>query len=127
MRLSILFSGFGSLGETFQAVRQADKEGLDGVGSAEHLGFHDAVVPSASYLAVTKRLEVGLVGLSTAGRHPGLLAMELMSLSELGPNRYKSPSGNRSSNADKAVRTQNCETPNCDARLRNKLARSVFR
>ena len=89
MRLSILFSGFGSLGETFQAVLQADKEGLDGVWSGEHLGFHDAVVPSASYLAVTKRLEVGLVGLSTAGRHPGLLAMELMSLSELGPNRIR--------------------------------------
>ncbi len=89
MRLSILFSGFGGLEETFQAVRQADKEGLDGVWSAEHLGFHDAVVPRASYLAMTKKLEVGLVGLSTAGRHPGLLAMELMSLSELGPNRIR--------------------------------------
>ncbi len=89
MRVSIMFSGFGGLKETFPAVQAADTEGLDGVWSAEHLGFHDAVVPSASYLATTKNLEVGLVGLSTAGRHPGLLAMELMSLSELGPDRIR--------------------------------------
>ncbi len=89
MRISIMFSGFGGLAETLQAVQSADAEGFDGVWSAEHLGFHDAVVPSATYLATTKNLDVGLVGLSTAGRHPGLLAMELMSLSELGPGRIR--------------------------------------
>ena len=31
--------------------RRRRKHGLDGVWTAEHLGFHDAVVPSAMYLA----------------------------------------------------------------------------
>ncbi len=89
MRLSVLFGGFGGLEETVAVVQAADKAKLDGVWSAEHLGFHDAVVPSATYLALTEHIEIGLVGLGTAGRHPGLMAMELMSLSELGPGRIR--------------------------------------
>ena len=58
-------------------MRAADEAGLDGVWVAEHIGFHDAVVPAALYLRETQRLEVGLVGLSTATRHPGMTAMEL--------------------------------------------------
>jgi len=89
MRLSICLTGFAGLASTLPAVRAADEAGLDGVWTAEHLGFHDAVVPSATYLQMTERLEIGLVGLSTAGRHPGLMAMELGSLSELGPGRVR--------------------------------------
>lgn len=89
MRLSIAFSGFGGLAETVPVVQAAEEYGLDGVWTAEHLGFHDAIVPSAVYLTKTKRLDIGLVGLSTAGRHPGLLGMELMSLSELAPGRIR--------------------------------------
>lgn len=89
MRLSVTFSGFGGLVETIPVVLAAEEYGLDGVWSAEHLGFHDAIVPSAAYLSKTSRLEIGLVGLSTGGRHPGLLAMELMSLSELAPGRIR--------------------------------------
>jgi len=89
MRLSVAFSGFGGLAETLPVVMAAEEYGFDGVWSAEHLGFHDAVVPSAVYLSKTKRIDIGLVGLSTAGRHPGLMAMELMSLSELAPGRIR--------------------------------------
>ena len=89
MRLSIAFSGFAGLDSTVPAVLAAEEAGLDGVWVAEHLGFHDAVVPSTMYLRATKRLEVGLVGLSTAGRHPGLMAMELLSLSEIAPGRVR--------------------------------------
>lgn len=89
MRLSIAFSGFGGLADTIPIVMAAEEYGIDGVWTAEHLGFHDAVVPSAVYLSKTKRLEIGLVGLSTAGRHPGLTGMELMSLSELAPGRIR--------------------------------------
>ena len=89
MRLSVAFSGFGGLAETVDVVMAAEEYGLDGVWTAEHLGFHDAVVPSAVYLTKTSRLEIGLVGLSTAGRHPALTAMELMSLSELAPGRIR--------------------------------------
>jgi alkanesulfonate monooxygenase SsuD/methylene tetrahydromethanopterin reductase-like flavin-dependent oxidoreductase (luciferase family) len=89
MRLSIAFSGFGGLVETIPVVLAAEEYGLDGVWSAEHLGFHDAMVPSAVYLTRTHRLNIGLVGISTAGRHPGLTAMELMSLAELAPGRIR--------------------------------------
>jgi alkanesulfonate monooxygenase SsuD/methylene tetrahydromethanopterin reductase-like flavin-dependent oxidoreductase (luciferase family) len=89
VRLSLSFMGFAPIASTLPAVRAAERFGLDGVWSAEHIGFHDAVVPSALYLRETERLEVGVVGISTAGRHPGLTAMELSSLAELGPGRVR--------------------------------------
>ncbi|MGD9999758.1 MAG: LLM class flavin-dependent oxidoreductase [Ilumatobacteraceae bacterium] len=93
MRLSVSFSGFGGLADTIPVVEAAERFGLDGVWTAEHLGFHDAVVPSSVYLAKTERIEIGLVGLSTASRHPGLTAMELMSMSELAPGRIRAQVG----------------------------------
>lgn len=89
MRISLLFSGFGPLSETLPLVRAADRLGLDGVWYAEHLGFHDAVVPAAAALATTERLDVGLVGPALVSRHPGLLAMELASLGEIAPDRVR--------------------------------------
>jgi alkanesulfonate monooxygenase SsuD/methylene tetrahydromethanopterin reductase-like flavin-dependent oxidoreductase (luciferase family) len=44
-------------------------------------------------LRETERLEIGLVGLSPAGRHPGMLAMELASLCELAPGRIRAQIG----------------------------------
>ena len=89
MRLSLAFSGFGPLAGTVDAVRAAEDVGLDGVWTAEHLGHHDAIVPSAMYLQATERVEIGMVGFSGASRHPGLLAMELASLLETGPGRIR--------------------------------------
>jgi alkanesulfonate monooxygenase SsuD/methylene tetrahydromethanopterin reductase-like flavin-dependent oxidoreductase (luciferase family) len=89
MRLSLAFSGFGPLAGTVDAVRVAEDVGFDGVWTAEHLGHHDAIVPSAMYLQATERLEIGMVGFSGASRHPGTLAMELASLLELGPGRIR--------------------------------------
>jgi len=89
MRLNIGFMGIDPLESTLQLVRLAEECGLNGVVSAEHLGFHDAVVPSALYLQQTSQIEVGLVGLSAVGRHPGLMAMELASLSEIGHGRLR--------------------------------------
>ena len=89
MKVSIAYTGFAGLDSTVPAVQAADEAGLHGVWVAEHIGFHDAVVPSTMYLRATKRLEVGLVGLSTATRHPGLTAMELLSLSEIAPGRVR--------------------------------------
>jgi alkanesulfonate monooxygenase SsuD/methylene tetrahydromethanopterin reductase-like flavin-dependent oxidoreductase (luciferase family) len=93
MRLSLSFTGFGPIQPTLPAVHAAEQFGLDGVWSAEHIGFHDAVVPSALYLRETERLEVGVVGLCPASRHPGLIAMELLSLAELGPGRVRAQVG----------------------------------
>ena len=89
MRLSIAFTGFAPLEPTMPAIRAADEAGFDGVWVAEHIGFHDAIVHSTMALRETKNLEVGLCGLSTASRHPGLTAMELLSLSEIGPGRVR--------------------------------------
>jgi alkanesulfonate monooxygenase SsuD/methylene tetrahydromethanopterin reductase-like flavin-dependent oxidoreductase (luciferase family) len=81
--------GISPIESTLPAVLAAERFGLDGIWSAEHIGFHDAIVPSALYLRETERLEVAVVGISTAGRHPGLIAMELSSLAELGPGRVR--------------------------------------
>jgi alkanesulfonate monooxygenase SsuD/methylene tetrahydromethanopterin reductase-like flavin-dependent oxidoreductase (luciferase family) len=89
MRLSLCFMGIAPIASTLPAVLAAERYGLDGVWSAEHIGFHDAIVPSALYLRETERLEVSVVGISTAGRHPGLIAMELSSLAEIGPGRVR--------------------------------------
>lgn len=89
MRISLSFMGIAPIESTLPAVLAAERFGLDGIWSAEHIGFHDAVVPSAVYLRETERLEVGVVGISTAGRHPGMIAMELSSLAELGPGRVR--------------------------------------
>jgi alkanesulfonate monooxygenase SsuD/methylene tetrahydromethanopterin reductase-like flavin-dependent oxidoreductase (luciferase family) len=89
MRISIAFTGMTPIAGTIPAVEAADRHGFDGVWTAEHVGFHDAIVPATVYLSRTERLEVGLVGFSSASRHPGLLAMELLSLSELFPGRVR--------------------------------------
>ena len=89
MRLSLAFSGFGPLVGTVEVVKAAEDLGFDGVWTAEHLGFHDGIVPSAMYLQATERMEIGIVGLSAASRHPGTLAMELASLCEMGPGRIR--------------------------------------
>jgi alkanesulfonate monooxygenase SsuD/methylene tetrahydromethanopterin reductase-like flavin-dependent oxidoreductase (luciferase family) len=89
VRLSLSFMGIAPIESTLPAVRAAERLGLDGVWSAEHIGFHDAMVPSALYLRETRRLEVGAVGICTASRHPGLIAMEVSSLAELGPGRVR--------------------------------------
>jgi len=89
MLLSLSFMGISPIESTMPVVRAAERFGLHGVWSAEHIGFHDAIVPTALYLRETERLEVAVVGISTAGRHPGLIAMELSSLAELGPGRVR--------------------------------------
>jgi len=93
VRLSLSFTGFGSILAALPAVRAAEEHGLDGVWYAEHICAHDAVVPATVYLRETQRLEVILMGLSTAGRHPGLTAMELASLAEIAPGRVRAAIG----------------------------------
>lgn len=89
MRLSIAFTGFDSIASALPSVDAAEEAGLDGVWVCEHLGFHDAMVPAAAYLGRTERIDVGLVGLGTAGRHPAMTATEVASLCELAPGRVR--------------------------------------
>ncbi len=93
MKLNIGFVGTGSLNATLDVVKKAEQCGLNGVSFSEHTGFHDAIVPSAVYLHTTSDIEVIPLGISSAERHPAVLAMELSSLAELGPGRVRAQVG----------------------------------
>lgn len=93
MRLSLSFTGFGSILADLPAVHAAEECGFDGVWYAEHICAHDAVVPAAVYLRETERLELALMGINPAGRHPGVAAMELASLAEIAPGRVRAAIG----------------------------------
>jgi 5,10-methylenetetrahydromethanopterin reductase len=93
VRVSLSFTGFGSILDDLPVVRAADKYGLDGLWYAEHICAHDAVVPATVFLRETERLEVVLMGISSAGRHPGVAAMELASLAEIAPSRVRAAIG----------------------------------
>lgn len=93
MRLSLSSTGFGSILADLPAVHAAEECGLDGVWYAEHICAHDAVVPATVYLRETERLELALMGISPAGRHPGVAAMELASLAEIAPGRVRAAIG----------------------------------
>lgn len=89
MRVSIAFTGFAPIEPTIAGVLAAEEHGLDGVWTCEHITFHDGIVPTTTYLRATNRLEVGIVGLSWAARHPAMLAMELSSLAEMANGRFR--------------------------------------
>ncbi len=89
MRVCIGYTGSTPVRQTFAAVDAAEAAGLDGVWSAEHVGLNDAIVPSVAYALRTSRVEIGLVGLNADTRHPGVLAMELATLSSLAPGRIR--------------------------------------
>ncbi|WP_165436463.1 LLM class flavin-dependent oxidoreductase [Amycolatopsis suaedae] len=93
MRLSVVSGGFAPVADGVGLVELAESCGLDGVWLAEHVGFRDCVVPAAAGLARTSRVDVGVAGPAPASRHPGLLAMELASLAELGPGRVRAQVG----------------------------------
>jgi len=89
MRISLALTGMGPLPPAFDLAELAEEAGFDGIWSYEQVGFRDAIVTSAVAAARTQRLEIGLVGVSSATRHPGVLAMELASLAELAPGRLR--------------------------------------
>ncbi|ORB72582.1 LLM class flavin-dependent oxidoreductase [Mycobacterium scrofulaceum] len=93
VRLSLSFTGFGSIFADLPAVLAAEECGLDGIWYAEHICAHDAVVPATVYLRETERLELALMGINPAGRHPGVTAMELASLAEIAPGRVRAAIG----------------------------------
>ena len=87
MRVSIGFDGSTSPTDSLAIVQLAEAVGIDSVWNAEHLGLHDAVVPSSTHLSHTERIEVGIAGFNADSRNPGLLAMEVSSLCKLAPGR----------------------------------------
>lgn len=93
MRIGIGFPGTESAADSLELVRAAEVAGVDSVWSAEHLGYHDAVVASSLFLSETERLDVGIVGVSPFSRHPGLLAMEVAALMATSQGRLRLQAG----------------------------------
>lgn len=93
VRLSLSFTGFGPILADLPAVHAAEECGFDGLWYAEHICAHDAVVPATVYLRETQRLELALMGINPASRHPGAAAMELASLAEIAPGRVRAAIG----------------------------------
>ncbi|WP_197507603.1 LLM class flavin-dependent oxidoreductase [Mycobacterium sp. ACS4331] len=91
--MSLSFTGFGPILADLPAVHAAEECGFDGVWYAEHICAHDAVVPATIYLRETQRLELALMGINPASRHPGAAAMELASLAEIAPGRVRAAIG----------------------------------
>ena len=89
MRISIGYTGSTSLPLTLATADAAEAAGLSGIWSAEHVGMNDAIVPSTVYATRTERLEIGVMGLNADTRSPGVLAMELATLSALAPGRVR--------------------------------------
>lgn len=87
MRVSIGFDGSTSPIDSLAIGLVAEDVGIDSIWNAEHLGLHDAVVPSSIQLSHTKRVEVGIAGFNADSRNPGLLAMEVSGLCKLAPGR----------------------------------------
>jgi alkanesulfonate monooxygenase SsuD/methylene tetrahydromethanopterin reductase-like flavin-dependent oxidoreductase (luciferase family) len=89
MFVSLGFSGSTALPETLAGVDAAERFGLHGVWSAEHVGLNDAVVPSTVYASRSEKIEIGLMGLNPDTRSPGVLAMELATLNSVAAGRIR--------------------------------------
>lgn len=89
MRVSIGLTSYASLDAQLDLVAVAERLGLHRVWQAEHIEEHDSLVAAGMYLAATRRLEVGVMGLGLSGRHPGLTAMGVATLAELAPERLR--------------------------------------
>lgn len=89
MRISLGYTGSTPLPLTIPPVDAAEAAGLSGIWSAEHVGMNDAIVPSTVYATRTEHLEIGVMGLNADTRSPGVLAMELATLSALAPGRVR--------------------------------------
>jgi 5,10-methylenetetrahydromethanopterin reductase len=70
-----------------QLVQYAEQKGFEAVWQAESRLVRDAIVPMAAFAAVTSRLKVGSGVINNWTRNIGLLAMTLLTLDDLAPNR----------------------------------------
>ncbi|TQL85598.1 alkanesulfonate monooxygenase SsuD/methylene tetrahydromethanopterin reductase-like flavin-dependent oxidoreductase (luciferase family) [Microbacterium saperdae] len=76
-----------------EIAEAAHTAGLDGLWYCEHVGWHDAVVPTALLLDRYPGLDVGIVGPAPVSRHGAVLAMEFASLAEIAPGRLRAQLG----------------------------------
>ena len=86
MRLGLAFDGTLPATEMVELARAAEAAGLDSVWVAEDFFYRDAVSVAAACLQATRRIRVACF-VSPYTRHPGVVAMTLAALDELGGGR----------------------------------------
>jgi 5,10-methylenetetrahydromethanopterin reductase len=86
-RVALYLQDAHSLQEGMELARYAEQKGFEAVWQAESRLVRDAIVPMAAFAAVTDRIKVGSGVISNWTRNVGLLAMTLLTLDDLAPNR----------------------------------------
>ena len=86
MRLGLAFDGTLPVGVMLDLARAAEQAGMHSLWVAEDFFYRDSVSVAAALLAATRRTQVAAF-LSPYTRHPGIAAMTLAALDELGGGR----------------------------------------
>lgn len=85
--LSVHLSNHGSARQTVASVQLAEEYGLDRVWLSEDLFYRGAMPIAAASLIATERIGLGFGILAPQHRHPASMAMDLVTLLDLGPSR----------------------------------------
>lgn len=88
-RIGVLASPRRPIRELLDAARQVEALGFDELWLAEGCFLHGGLTAAATALAVTERLTVGVGLLPVSVRNTAIVAMELATLAELHPGRFK--------------------------------------
>ncbi len=86
-RVALYLQDAHDLRDGLDYVRYAEERGFEAVWQAESRLVRDAIVPMASYAAVTEKLKVGSGVINNWTRNIGLLAATFLTLDDLAPNR----------------------------------------
>src|SRR5687768_3392458 len=86
-RVALYLQDSHDLRDGLDYVRYAEEKGFEAVWQAESRLVRDAIVPMAAYAAVTDKIKVGSGVINNWTRNIGLLAMTLLTLDDLAPNR----------------------------------------
>ena len=86
-RVALYLQDSHDLRDGLAYAKYAEEKGFEAVWQAESRLVRDAVVPMAAYAAVTNRIKVGSGVINNWTRNIGLLAMTLLTLDDLAPDR----------------------------------------
>ena len=86
-RVALYLQDSHNLRDGLEYARYAEEHGFEAVWQAESRLVRDAIVPMAGYAAVTERIKVGSGVINNWTRNIGLLAMTLLTLHDLAPDR----------------------------------------
>jgi 5,10-methylenetetrahydromethanopterin reductase len=88
-RLGVMFQASRPVAELPELARRAEALGLDELWMAEDCFLHSGPAAAAAALATTERLSVGIGLLPVSVRNPAIAAMELATLANLYPGRFR--------------------------------------